>query len=92
MNNETHPDLFGGETPIVEDSEREQGSGECPDCGDPYCEAAGCQNPCVICGGEGTVRGQDHFDPMWDYEKYNNPFATCPSCGGSGLAKDMSYC
>lgn len=51
-----------------------------------------CLKPCVICGGTGTVNGRDHFDPLWDYERYNNPYATCTSCGGSGLAKDMTWC
>ena len=28
MNNEPHTDLFGGETPIVEGNDRDQGSGQ----------------------------------------------------------------
>jgi hypothetical protein len=45
---------------------------------------------CLICGGEGTVMGQDYFD--WDEDEYNDPCATCPSCHGSGKAEDMTFC
>ena len=45
---------------------------------------------CIICGGEGTVDGQDYYD--WQEEEYYDPIAMCPSCHGSGLAKDMTFC
>lgn len=44
---------------------------------------------CLICAGEGQVDGCDHLD--WDEDGYND-FINCPSCGGSGLAKDMRWC
>jgi len=43
---------------------------------------------CLICGGEGGVDGSDHLD--WDEDGYND-FIDCPSCHGSGLAKDMTW-
>ena len=44
---------------------------------------------CLICAGEGIVEGRDHLD--WDEDGYDD-LITCPSCGGTGLAKDMSFC
>ncbi len=44
---------------------------------------------CVICAGEGIVDGSDHYD--WDEDEYGE-LVTCPSCHGSGLAKDMTFC
>lgn len=49
-----------------------------------------CRKPCLICGGDGTVNGRDYYD--WQDDEYNDPFASCPSCRGSGLAKDMTWC
>lgn len=45
--------------------------------------------PCLICAGEGWVEGRDHLN--WDDYGYDDVIR-CPSCGGSGLAKDMTYC
>jgi len=39
---------------------------------------------CLICGGEGFI---ENPDPLW----YDGTFIHCNSCGGSGLAKDMTY-
>ena len=44
---------------------------------------------CLICGGEGMVYGADHLE--WDDDGYDD-YLECPSCGGSGKAKDMTYC
>ena len=47
---------------------------------------------CLICGGEGWVWGEDiasQYDYGWIDEEKSYP---CPSCHGSGLAKDMTYC
>ena len=44
---------------------------------------------CLICAGEGMVYGADHLD--WDEDGYDD-YLECPSCGGSGKAKDMTYC
>lgn len=52
-------------------------------------EFFGDEPPCVICGGEGIVDGADHLD--WDEPGYDE-MIYCPSCKGSGLAKDMTYC
>lgn len=65
----------------------------CEDCERPWVcgDANECCRQCLICCGEGTVDGHDYADPLWDYEEYENPFMECPSCGGSGLAKDMQW-
>lgn len=58
--------------------------------GDPEGEYLDGEEPgCLICGGDGMVYGADHLD--WDEDGYDE-MIECPSCGGSGLAKDMSYC
>lgn len=44
---------------------------------------------CVICGGEGVIEGCDHLD--WQDPRYDD-LITCTSCGGSGLAEDMTWC
>ncbi len=47
------------------------------------------ESECLICGGEGWVTGDTLMDPLyWNVDKAY----TCRSCGGSGLAKDMTYC
>ena len=44
--------------------------------------------PCLICGGDGFQESNE-IDPLW----YGfNELIPCTSCGGSGLAKDMTYC
>ncbi len=42
---------------------------------------------CGWCGGEGLVPGDEMDDPLW-YDV--DEFYPCSSCGGSGLAKDMT--
>lgn len=65
----------------------------CRDCERPWvcADANECKAPCLICCGEGTVDGRDYFDPLLD-DEYFDPMAICPSCHGSGLAKDMQWC
>lgn len=65
----------------------------CKDCERPHVcgNANQCCRPCVHCGGMGTVDGHDYADPIYEYEDYNDPFMTCPSCNGTGLAKDMQF-
>ena len=42
---------------------------------------------CLVCGGEGFI---DNPDPLW--YGFDVKEIRCTSCGGSGLAKDMTYC
>ena len=44
---------------------------------------------CSWCDGEGWT---ESGDPMWDgWDEYGNPnLIACPSCGGTGLAKDQT--
>ncbi len=42
---------------------------------------------CAWCGGDGFVPDDEMGDPLW-YDE--NEFYPCSSCGGSGLAKDMT--
>jgi DnaJ-class molecular chaperone len=45
------------------------------------------EQKCLVCGGGGMI---DNDDPLWyGFDVYE---ITCTSCGGSGLAKDMTYC
>jgi DnaJ-class molecular chaperone len=55
---------------------------------DEDCEVydSGEEPECLVCGGEGFM---DNPDPLW----YGFvPEIPCTSCGGSGLAKDMTWC
>lgn len=49
----------------------------------------GLEPDCLICCGEGFQWGYELGDPLW-YDEY--AVYPCTSCGGSGLAKDMTYC
>ena len=64
-----------------------------PDCDyyedEVYDENGNPEPPCLICAGEQIVDGSDHLD--WDEDGYDQMIA-CPSCKGTGLAKDMTYC
>ncbi len=43
---------------------------------------------CSECGGEGWISGDTMYDPIC-YDP--NKIYECRCCGGSGLAKDMTY-
>ncbi len=45
------------------------------------------EGSCLVCGGEGFI---DNPDPLW--YGFDRAEIKCTSCGGSGLAKDMTYC
>jgi hypothetical protein len=58
--------------------------------GEPYRDDRDDFEPeCLICGGQGWEWGCDLGDPLW-YD--DDEVVTCSSCGGSGLAKDMTWC
>ncbi len=43
---------------------------------------------CSVCRGEGYVWGDELYNPLW----YNvDKLYECRCCGGSGLARNMSY-
>lgn len=50
---------------------------------DEYDDECDPEPDCLICGGDGSLEGDD---PLWDEGDY----VRCYSCGGSGLRKDMT--
>ena len=48
------------------------------------------EKDCLVCDGSGHVDGADHYD--WQDDEYYDHMTPCTSCGGSGKAKDMTWC
>lgn len=56
----------------------------------PHPDDFAAEPECLICCGDGYLYG-DEIDAEWDEYEPGELYA-CTSCGGSGFAKDMTWC